>query len=233
MNGTEKTPYMIEAKNIQIAYGKKKVLTGVDLCADRGECIGLIGANGCGKSTLLKVFAGVLKPSSGHLQYYGHEAAGNAKLCRKMAGYVPQDNPLMEELSVYDNLRLWYPNKKELEKELESGFLAVMGVSDYIKTRVSKLSGGMKKKVTLGIALSQTPPVLLMDEPGAALDLPARGEMRGYLEDYLDRKGTVLIASHEESELDLCDRLYVMKKGRLHEVDPNMRGEDLIREMSV
>ena len=218
---------MIEIENLTSAYGKKKVLQGVSLCAERGECIGIVGPNGCGKSTLLTVMAGVLKPSSGKLFYYGKNALKNRVVFQKMTGYVPQENPLMPELSVYDNLRLWYPDKAELAKELEEGFLQILGIPAFLKMPVSKLSGGMKKRVSIGIALSGMPPVLILDEPSAALDLVCKEDIRRYLQIYLERKGTVVITTHEESKLWSCSSLYVMKDGKLEGVDRTLRGKEL------
>lgn len=218
---------MIEIENLMSAYGKKKVLQGVSFDAERGECIGIVGPNGCGKSTLLSVMAGVLKPLSGTILYYGKNALENRVVFQKMTGYVPQENPLMPELSVYDNLRLWYPDKAELAKELEEGFLRILGISDFLKMPVSKISGGMKKRVSIGIALSGMPPVLILDEPSAALDLVCKEDIKRYLQIYLERKGTVVITTHEESELSLCSRLYIMKDGKLAEVDKELRGKEL------
>ena len=218
---------MIEIENLTSAYGKKKVLQGVSLYAERGECIGIVGPNGCGKSTLLSVMAGVLKPLSGKLFYYGKNALENRVVFQKMTGYVPQENPLMPELSVYDNLRLWYPDKAELAKELEEGFLQILGIPEFLKMPVSKLSGGMKKRVSIGIALSGMPPVWILDEPSAALDLVCKEDIKRYLQIYLERKGTVVITTHEESELSLCNSLYVMKDGKLVQVDKSLWGSAL------
>lgn len=218
---------MIEINNLTSAYGKKKVLNGVSLSGERGECIGIVGPNGCGKSTLLSIMAGTLRPLSGTISYYGNDALGNRTVFNKMTGYVPQENPLMPELSVYDNLRLWYTDKAELKKELEQGFLQILGIQEFIRMPVSKLSGGMKKRVSIGIALSGMPPVLILDEPSAALDLVCKEDIKRYLRIYLEKKGTVVITTHEESELELCDSLYVMKGGRLSEVDRMLRGEEL------
>ncbi|MCM1174544.1 MAG: ABC transporter ATP-binding protein [Blautia sp.] len=218
---------MIEMENLTSAYGKKKVLQGVSLYAERGECIGIVGPNGCGKSTLLSIMAGVQKPLSGTLFYYGKDALRNRVVFQKMTGYVPQEDPLMPELTVYDNLRLWYPDKEELKKELEEGFLQILGIPAFLKMPVSKLSGGMKKRVSIGIALSGMPPVLILDEPGAALDLVCKEDIGRYLQIYLARKGTVVITTHEQTELSLCGRLYVMKDGKLNEVDRMLRGKEL------
>lgn len=231
---------MITVTDITSAYGRKKILRGVSFTADRGECIGIVGANGCGKSTLLSIMAGTLKPKSGRVLYYGRSAwsdagtgrmHGDKAVIRKMTGYVPQENPLIPELSVYDNLRLWYPDKKLLRQELEQGFLSLLGIGEFSSKQVSKLSGGMKKRVSIGIAMAGMPPVLLMDEPSAALDLICKEDIRKYLQVYLERKGTVVITTHEEGELSLCSKLYVMKNGQLEQADNQLRGKALTDKM--
>lgn len=218
---------MIEIEDLTSAYGKKEVLCGVNLSGERGECIGIVGPNGCGKSTLLSVMAGVLRPKSGSVYYYGRDALKDPVVFRKMTGYVPQENPLLEELSVYDNLRLWYLDKVQLQKELEQGFLQLLGIPEFVKMPVHKLSGGMKKRVSIGIALADEPPVLILDEPSAALDMACKEDVKRYLRIYLERKGTVVITTHEDGELSLCDSLYVMKNGKLIPVDKTLRGEAL------
>lgn len=231
---------MITVTDVTSAYGRRKILRGVSFTASRGECIGIVGANGCGKSTLLSILAGTLRPASGQVLYYGRPAwsdavsgrmRGDQEVIRKMTGYVPQENPLIPELTVYDNLRLWYPDKKILRQELTQGFLSLLGIGDFSRKQVSKLSGGMKKRVSIGIAMAGMPPVLLMDEPSAALDLLCKEDIQRYLQIYLERKGTVVITTHEESELALCDKLYIMKDGQLTQVDRSLRGEALTGKM--
>lgn len=230
---------MITVTDLTSAYGRRQVLKGASFTADRGQCIAIVGANGCGKSTLLSILAGTLKPKSGEVLYYGMSAwhdkgngrmHGDREVIRKMTGYVPQENPLIPELNVYDNLRLWYPDKKQLEQELSQGFLSLLGIRDFCSKQVSRLSGGMKKRVSIGIAMAGMPPVLLLDEPSAALDLVCKEDIRRYLQVYLERKGTVVITTHEESELDLCSVVYVMKDGRLTQVDHRIRGEELVKK---
>lgn len=223
--------------DITSSYGRKKILKGVSFTALRGECIGIVGANGCGKSTLLSVLAGTLKPKSGEVRYYGKTAWGSSggrmhadmDIIRVMTGYVPQENPLIPELTVYDNLHLWYPDKKKLQQELSHGFLNLLGIHEFSDKQVNRLSGGMKKRVSIGIAMAGTPPVLLLDEPSAALDLVCKEDIRRYLQVYLERKGTVVITTHEESELGMCSKVYVMKDGRLEQVDRDLRGEALVK----
>lgn len=229
---------MITVTDLTSSYGRKQILRGASFTALRGECVAVVGANGCGKSTLLSVLAGTLKPKSGEVLYDGRKAwsgsdtgkmRADMKVIRGMTGYVPQENPLIPELSVYDNLRLWYPDKKKLRQELEQGFLNLLGIDGFVGQRADRLSGGMKKRVGIGIAMAGMPPVLLLDEPSAALDLACKEDIRRYLQTYLSRKGTVVIATHEESELEMCDKIYVMKNGRLEQADRRLRGTELVK----
>ncbi len=115
-----------------------------------------------------------------------------------------------------------------LAQELEQGFLSLLGIGAYKDKQAGRLSGGMKKRVSIGIAMAGMPPILLLDEPGAALDLVCKEDIRRYLQTYLERKGTVVITTHEESELDLCHKIYVMKDGQLLQTDNRLRGAALV-----
>lgn len=227
---------MIAAENIVSSYGRRKILRGASFTASRGECVGIVGANGCGKSTLLSILAGTLKPQGGTVVYGGRTVwrrAGRMRCdretIRRMTGYVPQEDPLIPELTVYDNLRLWYPDRRALDAELAQGSLKLLGVGAFCRMRADKLSGGMKKRVSIGIAVAGDPPILLLDEPSAALDLACKEDIRGYLRAYLEREGTVVIATHEESELELCGRIYVMKDGVLRQADRGLRSGELVK----
>lgn len=208
----------IVAKNVISAYGKKQVLKGVNLSADAGQCVGIVGENGCGKSTLLNILAGLKKADSGEIYV-------------ENAGYVPQEGNLLSELSVLDNLSLWYQDKVELKHLLEEGFLKELGIDKMCRMKVGKLSGGMKKRVSIGCALAGNPPILILDEPAAALDLPGKADIRRYLVTYKALGGTILIATHEESDLEICDKVYALHDGRSREINRFLRGEKLIEEI--
>lgn len=109
---------MIEIKQIQKKYKKKAVLTDINLDVQEGSCVGILGGNGSGKSTLLSILAGVQKADNGSFLWGGADLFKNEKIREEILGYVPQGNPLMEELTAWDNLRLWY-EKDELKKELD------------------------------------------------------------------------------------------------------------------
>ncbi len=215
----------VAVKNVFSSYGKKQVLKGVDLSADAGQCVGIVGENGCGKSTFFNILAGLRKADSGEICF------DTGKSPAECVGYVPQEGFLMDGLRVIDNLSLWYRDKKELRQSLEQGFLNELGVDQMCRMRIEKLSGGMKKRVSIGCALAGNPPILILDEPDAALDLLGKAEIRGYLVRYKEQGGTVLLATHEESDLELCDKVYALHNGKIKEIDRTLRGEALINQI--
>lgn len=216
----------IEASGIASAYGKRQVLRNVNISAKAGECVGLAGANGCGKSTLLNILSGMRKAYTGRLLFDGQPAC--EQLFLRYTGYVPQDGHLIEELTVRDNLLLWYEDKKALKAALEGPLLSRLGLAELAGSRVGRLSGGQKKRVSIGCALAGAPPVLLLDEPAAALDMPGRMEVRTYLQEFKKMGGTVLMATHEEGDLEVCDKVYVLKDGVSREIPVSLRGRALM-----
>ena len=220
----------LQAVNIASSYGKKKVLCAVNIAAGAGQCVGIVGTNGCGKSTLLNILAGLRKADSGEIYFDGVRAQGRQPFIR-YAGYVPQESSLIPELSVMDNLRLWYEDADALRQSLEQGFLRALGVDRMCRERAGKLSGGMKKRVSIGCALAGNPPILILDEPDAALDLPGKADIRGYLGMYKQMGGTVLLATHDEIDLELCDRVFALSGGVSKEIDRTLRGEALLRQI--
>lgn len=224
----------ILASDIESSYGRKQVLAGVTISADAGQCVGIVGANGCGKSTLLNILAGLRNAKKGSIFFDGQRADGRAagKLFKSYTGYVPQENNLIPELSVKDNLLIWYHDRQLLAQEIREGFLKVLGMEEMLYMKAGKLSGGMKKRVSIGCALAGNPPILILDEPDAALDLPGKADIRKYLIMYKQLGGTILLATHEESDLDICDRVYALSGGRSREIDRNLRGEKLLYEIN-
>lgn len=209
----------LQVQHIKKCYRKKIVLEDIWFDGCSGECIGILGANGCGKSTLLSVLAGVLSADSGSFTVNGKELLDN-KLCKKsLIGYVPQGIPLIEELTAKDNLKLWYCDSPlNMKEELEKGMLAMLGINDFLNVRVAKMSGGMKKRLSIGCAISYNPQILIMDEPSAALDLICKERIHTYIRDFKSRGGIVILATHEEQEINLCDRHYILKNGVLNQL---------------
>lgn len=220
---------MVRIENIHKSFGKKQVLNGCSFTADAGECIGIVGINGSGKSTLLSIIAGIRKADSGTAQIYGKDILKAPKHAAQYIGYIPQENPVFPDLSVKDNLMLWYSDSKiSFEEASTSGVIAMLGLNPVLKQKVKTLSEGMKKRLSIAMAVASDPPVIILDEPGAALDLPTKLAIRDYLRNFIMRKGTVILATHDEEELSLCHKLFVMGGGTLHQVSNELRGDALL-----
>lgn len=208
----------IELKNIKKKYGKKQVLSDIELKAESGKCIGILGGNGCGKSTLFSILAGVNKANEGVFLCDGNDLFRDRKKRAEIVGYVPQGTPLFEELNAYDNLLLWYTPER-IEYELSHGILGMLGIDAFLKTTVSKMSGGMKKRLAIGCSVAHDPKILLLDEPSAALDLVCKERIANYLKDFKARGGIILLATHEVGEIDFCDEIHIIKNGVLTKYD--------------
>ena len=204
----------MKIEHIQKSYGKKEVLRDITLSVGKGTCVGILGGNGSGKSTLLSILAGVIRADGGTFSVEGRDAFRDGAFRAECIGYVPQSTPLMEELTALDNLRLWY-DKKDMAASLDDGVLALLGIGDFLRVRVDKMSGGMKKRLAIGCAVAHKPKILLLDEPSAALDLVCKERISTYLREFKKEGGTILLATHDVQELPLCDALYILKEGRL------------------
>lgn len=223
------TQWMLETTGVCKSYRGHSVLNGIDLTVPSGACVGIVGSNGCGKTTLLSILSGAIRADRGSILYHGIEAFGHPKVFAQEAAYVPQENPLIEELTVRDNLRLWYHGSRErMEADLKDGAAAMLGVNDMLGRTVGKLSGGMKKRLSIACALSNHASVLIMDEPGAALDLECKATIRDYLRKYMADGGSVILTSHELAELSLCTVMYVLKSGRLQQIEHGLSEQQLI-----
>jgi ABC-2 type transport system ATP-binding protein len=199
---------------IKKSFRNKHVLADVSLEASAGECVGILGGNGSGKTTLLSILAGILAPDGGSFLWQGQDLFADQKRRQRLVGFVPQGTPLLEELSARDNLRLWY-DSQALERELSEGKLALLGIPDFIDVRVAKLSGGMKKRLSIGCAIAAEADILLLDEPLAALDLLCKMKIMDYLAAYKKSGHVALFVSHDTQGLELCDRWYILRGGVL------------------
>ena len=217
-----------EIKNIRKSYGKKTPLTDVNFTAGESKCIGILGKNGSGKSTLLSILAGVQKCDGGEFLLDGENLLRSPKTLTRVVGYVPQGTPLLEELSAKDNLLLWY-DRKTLARELENGVLRMLGIDEFIGVPVRKMSGGMKKRLSIGCSVAKKPKLLLLDEPCAALDLVCKQSINEYLTKFKNAGGTLILATHDESELALCDSIYILKDGVLVPCDYDGDIDRLVR----
>ena len=225
---------MIDIQNLSFAYKNHIILDKVCFHISRGCCTGIIGANGCGKSTLLSILAGTQKAAGTMVLLKENNKDIDYPLSKLLRpdgiGYVPQENPLLEDLSGKDNLFLWYKKgKTEFQNALSSPMIQMLQLDSFLLKPVRQLSGGMKKRLSLAIGLINQPSLLILDEPSAALDIPCKYDIYNYLTEYMQQGGTVLITTHEAEELSLCQQLYVLKNGGLANVEASLRGKDLIK----
>ena len=208
---------MIEVKNISKRY-RNTFLDDISFTAEKGQCVGIIGANGCGKTTLLSIMAGVNKAQSGKI-YYNNELADKKSVFKKYIAYVPQENPLIDELTTKDNLLLWLGSNKKIKDGFENGVLKDLGIDEFLNKQVNELSGGMKRRLSIGISLSNNAPIMLLDEPGSALDIYGKQEVNSYILNYVKNGGTVVMSTHDRDEIDLCTKLYKIEDGILKECE--------------
>ena len=205
----------IEVKDVSKKYKNKEILKSVSFEVESGMQVGIVGKNGIGKSTLLSVLSGVNKADGGEFLYEGRDLLKETDLRNMVCAYIPQEMPLISELSARDNLRMWYSDKA-LKKELKEGFLKTLGIDEFLKVGVRKMSGGMKKRLSIGCAIYADPRVLIMDEPTASLDLECKEIIYDYLNVFKKRGGIVVLATHDEKEIENCDALYLLKDKALH-----------------
>lgn len=205
----------VEVTGIKKAYSRKKVLADISFSVDAGSCVAILGSNGSGKSTLLSILAGVRGADGGSFFYRGTDLLHHPGQIPKVLGYVPQGDPLMEELNAWDNLRMWY-DRETLRRELSVGALKLLGIDSFLKTPVRRMSGGMKKRLSIGCAVVSHPGILVLDEPSAALDPVCKENIRAFLDVYRKEGGIVLMATHDAQDLELCNVCYILRGGVLH-----------------
>ena len=189
---------MIRAENVCFSYNRAGLLKGLSFEALPGECVALAGPNGAGKSTILSLIAGIAKPSSGYIRTEGR------------IGFIPQGTALFEDMSVEDNLRFFAGLAHTSVPEV-----LPLSVDSFRRKKVSALSGGMKKRVSIACALLGDPPILLFDEPCAGLDILYRDELIALIRSLKQQRRTILYVGHDTAEFDsFYDKLIFLSDGR-------------------
>ena len=203
---------MLEVKSLSKKYGEKTVFEDLELSAEAGEIIGLVGENGAGKSTLLKILATLSLPSSGEISLMNQTYRKNEKKLREYIAYVPQDIALFEELTVMENMKFFQrlSRKKVSKEDLKALLSSVNLQADQVK--VSNLSGGMKRKLNLAVSLISDPKLLLLDEPTAGIDLRSRIEIGAFLKKLaLEKNILIIYTSHDMNEIEqVCSRVVII-----------------------
>ena len=192
-HGLERGAPVLEAHDLVKRFGDREALRGVSVSASRGELVAVMGPNGAGKTTLLSILAGIQRPDSGTVSRSAREV-----------GWVPQQPALYGKLTVAENLRLFARLERagDVEGTVER-MLAQTGLADRSGERVERLSGGNRQRVNVAIGLVGSPPVLLLDEPGAALDPRQRKRLWEFVEELAEEEGTsILYSTHDVGEAE-------------------------------
>jgi ABC-2 type transport system ATP-binding protein len=209
----------IQTKNLQKHYGDIHAVDGIDFEVKTGEIYSLLGPNGAGKSTTISMLACLLRPTQGEAWVMGHSILKEQQQVKQAIGVVPQEVALYEDLTARENLTFWgkmYGLRGEALKQRVDKVLEVIELADRQKERVGKYSGGMKRRVNIGIALLNTPELIIMDEPTVGIDPQSRRRILDNVKELKAQGVTVLYTTHymEEAQ-ELSDRIGIMDHGKI------------------
>jgi ABC-2 type transport system ATP-binding protein len=213
---------MIKADNLKKRFGSTVALDDVSFEVKKGETFGLLGPNGAGKTTTIQLLCGLLKPDSGMVTLDGKTDPTLVEV-RLSLGMVPQTLAIYEELSAEENLRFFgriYGLSGRQLKERVRNCLEIAGLTQRRKERVSKYSGGMKRRLNMVCSLLHEPPLLLLDEPTVGVDPQSRNSIFDTIEAMKKQGRTIIYTTHYMEEAErLCDRVAILDHGRILDMD--------------
>jgi ABC-2 type transport system ATP-binding protein len=212
----------IEITGITKRFGEFEALRGVDLRIEQGEFFALLGPNGAGKSTLINLLAGLLQPTSGSIRIMGHDVQADYQRARSALGVVPQELVFDPFFNVREMLRFqagYFGHGPENDAWVDE-VIEGLGLTDKAHTNMRKLSGGMKRRALIAQALAHKPPVIVLDEPTAGVDVELRQMLWAFIQKLNQQGHTIILTTHylEEAET-LCERVAMMKQGKIVALD--------------
>ena len=212
----------IQLTQVHKHFGALHALKGVDLNIEQGEFFALLGPNGAGKSTLINLLAGLLRPTSGSLSVMGFDVLKDYRQARHALGVVPQELVFDPFFNLREMLRFqagYFGRGNENDPWVDE-VIECLGLTDKAHTNMRRLSGGMKRRALIAQALVHKPPVIVLDEPTAGVDVELRHTLWDFIK-RLNREGhTIILTTHylEEAE-ELCSRVALMKQGEVIALD--------------
>jgi ABC-2 type transport system ATP-binding protein len=211
----------VDVRQVCKRFGSLQAVDNVDLRVEAGEFFGLLGPNGAGKTTLINLLSGLARPDSGQLSILGYDVVTQYRDSRRLLGVVPQELVFDPFFTVRETLRLQsgYFGLRNNDGWIDE-VMHHLDLTDKADTNMRKLSGGMKRRVLVAQALVHKPPVIVLDEPTAGVDVELRQTMWRFIQ-RLNREGqTVLLTTHylEEAEA-LCGRVAMLKRGKIVALD--------------
>ncbi|MGQ0700056.1 MAG: ABC transporter ATP-binding protein [Panacagrimonas sp.] len=204
------------------SYGKVQALKGVSFAIHQGEFFGLLGPNGAGKSTLISIIAGLTRMSSGRVSVMGHDTVRDFRHARRKLGVVPQELVFDPFFKVVDMLRIqagYYGCGREVWPWIDE-MLERLELDDKRDTSMRALSGGMKRRVLIAQALVHKPPVVILDEPTAGVDVELRRTLWAFMRDLHAKGTTVVLTTHylEEAQ-EMCERIAILDHGEVQALE--------------
>lgn len=205
-------------KEFKAGKAKIRAVDGVSFCVCEHEIFGLLGMNGAGKSTTIKMCTGLLIPDGGSCEIYGADIVKNPTEAKKLVNVSPQETAVAPLLSCRENLvliaRVYGAEKREAERNADE-MLSLLKLEDRAGDRAAKLSGGLMRRLSIGMALITKPKLVFLDEPTLGLDVVARRELWKLITD-ISKNASVVLTTHylEEAEA-LCARIAVMSHGKI------------------
>ena len=214
---------LIEIINVTKTFGDFKAVYRINLSIERGDFIGLLGPNGAGKTTIIKILIGLLKPTEGEVMIEGEKVSRDNNNIKRRIGIVPQHTNLDKELTTYENLvfaaKLFKIKKKDYVIKIKE-LLKFMDLEECKDKEVTKLSGGMQRKLMISKALLNDPDIVFLDEPTVGVDINGRRKIWDILKAMKTMGKTILLTTHYIEEADyLCDKVCFIDKGKIFEND--------------
>ena len=221
MTDNKSTP-AVKIEKVHKRFGELHALKGIDLTIQQGEFFGLLGPNGAGKSTLINILAGLLKPTYGQVSIMGHDVINAYQAARMSLGVVPQELVFDPFFNVREMLRFqagYFGRGRENDAWVDE-VIENLGLTDKAHTNMRKLSGGMKRRALIAQALVHKPPVIVLDEPTAGVDVVLRQMLWAFIKKLNNDGHTIILTTHylEEAEA-LCERVAMMKQGEIVALD--------------
>src|SRR6186713_247085 len=209
------TDATVEASNLSKSFGDKQVLQDMSFGVSPGDVVGVLGKNGAGKTTLLELMLGFTAPSGGAVRLFGHESYSLPGDIKARVGFVPQQDELLDQLSVADQLRVIASFYSRWDAALITRLCAEWGVD--LKARIKSMSVGERQKLSILLAFGHRPDLLILDEPVASLDPIARRQfLEQLVEISADGRRAIIFSSHIVSDIErLANRIWILKEGRL------------------
>ena len=203
---------MVEVRDLVVERGGRPVLHGLGLTIEQGSVTGLLGPSGCGKSTLMRALVGVQMLTSGGVTIDGLEAGSSA--LRSRIGYVTQAASVYDDLTVRENL-VFFCRVLGAPADAVDQAITTVDLASHADQVVGRLSGGQRSRASLAVALLNSPDLLVLDEPTVGLDPVLRRDLWALFHRLADDGAAVFVSSHVMDEADRCDRLLLMREGRI------------------